>query len=88
MRLRRIKGIPTLCLFLDIIAWNATRALRPYSWVIRKWFALFAPEKILKNFFLPLAIRVRENFQDQRNLPAVLVAPPVVIPVAHYEKVC
>jgi len=56
--------------------------------VIRKWFALSAQEKMLKNFFLPLAIRVRENLQAQRNLPAVLVAPPVVIPVAHYEKVC
>jgi len=50
-------------------------------------FALSAPEKILKNFFLPLAIRVRENSQVQRGLPAVLVAPPVVIPVTPHKKV-
>ena len=43
---------------------------------------------MLQNFFLPLAIQVRERFQTQRDLPVVLVAPPVVIPVAHCEKVC
>jgi len=43
---------------------------------------------MLQNFFLPLAIRVRESFQVQRNRPAVLVALPVVIPVVHCEKVC
>jgi len=31
--------------------------------------------------------KVKESFQVQRNLPAVLVAPPIVIPVAHCEKV-
>jgi len=42
---------------------------------------------MLQNFFLPLVIKVKESFQVQRNLPAVLVAPPIVIPVAHCEKV-
>jgi len=55
--------------------------------VIRKYFALSALEKMLQNFFPSLAIKAGESFQAQGNLPAVLVAPPVVIPVAHYEKV-
>jgi GMP synthase (glutamine-hydrolysing) len=54
--------------------------------VIRKCFALSAQEKMLQNFFLSLAIRVRERFQVQRNLPVVLVALQVVAPVAHCEK--
>jgi len=41
-----------------------------------------------QNFFLPLAIRVRERFQVQRDLPVVPVTLPVVIPVAQHKKVC
>jgi GMP synthase (glutamine-hydrolysing) len=43
---------------------------------------------MLQNFFQPLVTRIREKFQVQRDLPVAPVALPVVIPVAHCEKVC
>jgi hypothetical protein len=49
-------------------------------------FALSVQATILRSFSLSSAIRVRGNSQVQRGLPAVLVAPPVVIPVTPHKK--